>query len=51
VHVLSKHDAPVNSISFNPEGDFLVSGALDGVINIWSIQVRNALVVSVTMLL
>jgi hypothetical protein len=24
-----------------------VSGALDGVINIWSIQVRNALVVSV----
>lgn len=37
--MLSKHEDPVNSISFDPEGDFLVSGALDGVINVWSIQV------------
>ena len=39
LHTLNGHEDPVHSISFQPVGDFLVSGAMDGHINIWSIQV------------
>lgn len=41
LHSLTKHEQPVNSISWHPDGDFLVSGALDGVINIWNTKVSH----------
>ena len=34
----NQHLEPVNSISFHPDGNYLVSGALDGFINIWALQ-------------
>jgi len=34
----NQHLEPVNSISFHPDGNYLVSGALDGYINIWALQ-------------
>lgn len=34
----NQHLDPVNSISFHPEGNYLVSGALDGFINIYALQ-------------
>ena len=39
LHSLTKHDEPVNSISWHPDGEYLVSGALDGYINIWNTKV------------
>lgn len=41
LHTFNKHDEAVNSISFHPDGDFLVSGSLDGIVNVWSIQTGN----------
>lgn len=35
LHTLSHSDA-VYSVSFSPDGDYLASGALNGVLNIWS---------------
>ena len=35
---LVAHDAPVQAISYSPEGRFLASGALDGKVLLWNLQ-------------
>ena len=36
--VLSGHTDSVSSLSFSPDGTLLISGSLDGTINVWDIQ-------------
>ena len=39
LYIFNRHYEPVNSISFDPSGRYLVSAALDGLLNIWELQV------------
>ena len=38
---LSKHQEPVYSIAFSPDGRYLASGSFDRALNIWSTQVSQ----------
>ena len=40
---LSKHQEPVYSIAFSPDGKYLASGSIDRALNIWSSQVSRSL--------
>ncbi|XP_057301743.1 F-box-like/WD repeat-containing protein ebi isoform X2 [Hydractinia symbiolongicarpus] len=44
LYTLTRHVEPVNSISFHPDGTYLVSASLDGYINIWELQTGNFIV-------
>eukprot|EP01096_Ripella_sp_DP13-Kostka_P018407 TRINITY_DN9999_c0_g1_i1.p1 TRINITY_DN9999_c0_g1~~TRINITY_DN9999_c0_g1_i1.p1 ORF type:complete len:472 (-),score=181.96 TRINITY_DN9999_c0_g1_i1:145-1560(-) len=37
-HVLDRHQSPINTIAFSPDGDLLASGGFDQFIYIWSTQ-------------
>ena len=36
---LSKHQEPVYSVAFSPDGRYLASGSFDKSLNVWSTQV------------
>lgn len=38
---LSKHQEPVYSIAFSPDGRYLASGSFDRALNVWSTQVSH----------
>ncbi|XP_065682907.1 F-box-like/WD repeat-containing protein TBL1XR1 isoform X1 [Hydra vulgaris] len=38
LYEFNRHYEPVNSISFDPTGRYLVSAALDGLLNIWELE-------------
>lgn len=38
---LSRHDGPVNSVQFSPDGLHLASGGLDGTLIVWSVPVKK----------
>jgi transducin (beta)-like 1 len=42
---LTRHSDPVYSVAFSPDGDFLASGSLCGLLHIWSAKVGHGLVI------
>lgn len=41
IHTLTKHQEPVYSVAFSPDGKFLASGSFDKCVHIWSVQSGN----------
>ena len=41
VFQLKGHMTPVRTLAFSPDGLVLASGGVGGLMNIWSLQVRN----------
>lgn len=41
VFQLKGHITPVRTLAFSPDGLALVSGGVGGLMNIWSLRVRN----------
>ena len=41
IHRLTKHQEPVYSVAFSPDGKFLASGSFDKCVHIWNVQVAS----------
>ncbi len=50
IHTLTRHQEPVYSVAFSPDGKFLASGSFDKCVHIWNVQVRCALRFSLALL-
>jgi WD40 repeat protein len=42
VHTLTKHQEPVYSVAFSPDGKFLASGSFDKCVHIWDVKVCDS---------
>ena len=42
IHTLTRHQEPVYSVAFSPDGKHLASGSFDKCVHIWNVQVRTA---------
>ena len=41
IHTLTRHQEPVYSVAFSPDGAFLASGSFDKCVHIWNVQVSH----------
>ncbi|KAK2507320.1 hypothetical protein MC885_015170, partial [Smutsia gigantea] len=41
IHTLTKHQEPVYSVAFSPDGTYLASGSFDKCVHIWNTQSGN----------
>lgn len=39
IHTLTRHQEPVYSVAFSPDGKFLASGSFDKCVHIWNVTV------------
>ena len=42
LHKLTRHQEPVYSVAFSPDGKHIASGSFDKCVHIWNVQVRGA---------
>lgn len=40
LHTLTKHQEPVYSVAYSPDGKFLASGSFDKCVHIWDVKVH-----------